>query len=101
MNAFIIDNWQGLSAFALFIFMGWVVNKRINELVGKDHNGRTIIDRLERVEYQLFPNGGASIKDQIDRIEYSNNHNREQIKYIHGEIKIIRDLINILVEKSK
>lgn len=100
MNTFLVDNWQSLAAFALFLFTGWVVNKRINELVGKDHNGRTIIDRLERVEYQLFPNGGSSIKDQINRIEDSNHENREQIKYIHGEVKIIRNLINILIEKN-
>ena len=101
MNNFLVENWQSVSAFALFLFMGWVVNKRINELVGKDHNGRTIIDRLERVEHQLFPNGGSSIKDQITRIEDANHENRQQINYIHGEVKIIRDLINILVEKAK
>lgn len=101
MNTFIIENWQSISAFVLFLVTGWVVNKRINELVGKDNNGRTIIDRLERVEYQLFPNGGTSIKDQITRIENTNQDNREQIKFLQGELKVIRDLINILVEKNK
>lgn len=98
MNTFIIENWQSVSAFVLFLITGWVVNKRINELVGKDTNGRTIIDRLERVEYQLFPNGGTSIKDQITRIEDINADNREQIKFLQGELKVIRDLINILVK---
>jgi hypothetical protein len=45
-----------------------VVN-RIDSALGVDREGRTLSDRLSRVEHQLFPNGGSSLTDKINRME--------------------------------
>jgi hypothetical protein len=45
-----------------------VVN-RIDAALGVDRDGRTVSDRLGRVEHQLFPNGGSSLTDKINRME--------------------------------
>jgi hypothetical protein len=45
-----------------------VVN-RIDSALGVDREGRTLSDRLARVEHQLFPNGGSSLTDKMNRVE--------------------------------
>jgi len=42
---------------------------RIDAAIGVDEKGRTISDRMDRVEYQLWENGGESLKDQVNKIE--------------------------------
>lgn len=42
---------------------------RIDAALGVDKEGRTVSDRLARVEHQLFPNGGSSLTDKINRME--------------------------------
>lgn len=42
---------------------------RIDSTLGVDKEGRTVSDRLGRVEHQLFPNGGSSLTDKINRME--------------------------------
>ena len=38
---------------------------RIEATLGTDDKGRTIIDRLDTVEKQVFPNGGSSLADKV------------------------------------
>jgi len=45
-----------------------VVN-RIGEALGTDSAGRSISDRLNRVEHQLWENGGTSLADRVNNIE--------------------------------
>ena len=47
----------------------YLVAKRIEGAIGVDKDGRTISERLDRVEHQLFPNGGSSLTDKINRME--------------------------------
>jgi len=42
---------------------------RIGESIGVDKNGRTIAERLDRVEHQLWENGGSSLADRVNTIE--------------------------------
>lgn len=42
---------------------------RITHAVGADKNGRTVVERLERVEHQLWENGGSSLADRVNSIE--------------------------------
>jgi hypothetical protein len=42
---------------------------RIGAAIGLDKEGRTISDRLSRVEHQLWPNGGNSLADRVAKIE--------------------------------
>ena len=43
--------------------------RRIGDAIGVDKNGRTIAERLDRVEHQLWENGGSSLADRVNRIE--------------------------------
>jgi hypothetical protein len=43
--------------------------RRIGDAIGVDKNGRTIADRLDRVEHQLWENGGSSLADRVNSIE--------------------------------
>jgi hypothetical protein len=43
--------------------------RKIEGAIGVDKNGRTISERLDRVEHQLWENGGASLADRVNRIE--------------------------------
>jgi hypothetical protein len=42
--------------------------RRIEKAIGEDSKGRSISDRLAKVEYQVFPNGGGSLSDQISEL---------------------------------
>lgn len=58
---------------ALGVIIGSVVAtyrlaRRIGEAIGVDEKGRTLSDRLDRVEHQLWPNGGSSLADQVKQI---------------------------------
>jgi hypothetical protein len=43
--------------------------RRIGDAIGVDKSGRTISERLERVEHQLWENGGSSLADRVNVIE--------------------------------
>jgi hypothetical protein len=43
--------------------------RRIGDAIGVDKNGRTIAERLDRVEHQLWENGGSSLADRVNTIE--------------------------------
>lgn len=45
------------------------VAKRIDDAIGLDKNGKTISERLDRVEHQLWENGGSSLADRVNTIE--------------------------------
>ena len=42
---------------------------RIGAALGTDSKGRTIAERLDRVEHQLWENGGSSLADRVNNIE--------------------------------
>ena len=42
------------------------VATKIEAVIGTDPDGKTIVDRMVRVEYQLWPNGGESLSDRVD-----------------------------------
>lgn len=59
----------GASVVAGVLFTLYKVVNRIDAAIGVDEKGRTISDRMDRVEYQLWENGGKSLKDQVNKIE--------------------------------
>ena len=61
------------------------VAKKINDAVGVDSQGRTISDRLDRVEHQLWENGGSSLADRVNNIE-------KHVVKVSTEIEFIKDL---------
>jgi hypothetical protein len=43
--------------------------RKIGDSIGVDSKGRTLSERLERVEHQLWENGGSSLADRVNIIE--------------------------------
>jgi len=76
------------------LFRLYRVAKRIDDALGLDSQGRTITDRLSRIEHQLFPNGGSSLVDKINQIAF------EQ-KAMKGELDAVKDIMAaVLKEKA-
>lgn len=61
------------------------IAKRIDDALGVDKDGRTVSDRLERVEHQLWENGGSSLADRVNNIE-------KHVVKVSTEIEFIKDL---------
>jgi hypothetical protein len=59
---------------------------RIGQALGVDNQGRTISDRLDRVEHQLWENGGSSLADRVNRIE-------THVARAAAETELIKDII--------
>jgi hypothetical protein len=51
------------------IFALYKLAKRIDAAIGTDSAGRTLSERLDRVEHQLWENGGSSLADRVNNIE--------------------------------
>jgi hypothetical protein len=43
--------------------------RKIEQAIGLDSKGRTLSERLDRVEHQLWENGGSSLADRVNIIE--------------------------------
>jgi len=82
-----------LTAIGIFAHRIYKIAKRIDGALGVDSEGRTISDRLQRVEHQLFPNGGSSLTDKINRIE----HEQRQMK---GEISAFKEILTLLLKRE-
>ena len=77
-----------------FMFSIYKIAKRVDQAIGVDAQGKTLSDRMSRVEHQLWENGGDSLKDQVNLIATS------QVE-IKAEMGIIKDLLIGTVEKPK
>jgi len=62
-----------------------IVN-RISQAIGVDSSGRTISDRLDRVEHQLWENGGSSLADRVNVIG-------DHVVKLSAETELIKDLV--------
>ena len=78
-----------ISAIGLFVLKIYKIAKRIDGALGVDKEGRTISDRLGRVEHQLFPNGGSSLTDKINRIERDQSALQSQIHSLQAMVVTI------------
>lgn len=59
---------------------------RMGEVLGVNKDGRTISDRLDRVEHQLWENGGSSLADRVNTIE-------THVVKMSAETELIKDII--------
>jgi len=59
--------------------------RKFDDLIGTDRTGRTLSERLERVEHQLWENGGTSLADRVNNIEM-------HVLKVSTEIEIIKDI---------
>ena len=58
------------------------ISKRLEGAIGTDTKGRTISERLDRVEHQLWENGGTSLADRVNRIGACSIETSTEVKFI-------------------
>ena len=75
------------------LYKVYKVAKRIDDALGLDSEGRTINERLGRIEHQLFPNGGSSLTDKINQIAF------EQ-RAMKGELDAVKDIVAAVLKEK-
>ena len=83
-----------ITTISIFMYRVYKIARRIDDALGVDSEGRTISDRLSRVEHQLFPNGGSSLTDKINRIEF------EQ-KAMQGKLDALETVIQSVLKEGR
>ena len=83
-----------ITAIGSFFFAMYKVAKRIDDAIGTDENGRTLSDRMGKVEYQLWPNDGGALADKVNRVEKNTEGNST-------ELKIIKELVMLMVQSHQ
>lgn len=68
------------------------VAHRIDAALGVDSQGRTVADRISRIEHQVYANSGSSMFDRVAETE-------TRVGELTGEIRVVRDLLTELVER--
>jgi hypothetical protein len=58
------------------------VAKRLEDAIGTDSKGRTLAERLDRVEHQLWENGGSSLADRVNKIESCSIETATEVRFI-------------------
>lgn len=64
------------------IYKIYKVAHRLESAIGVDEKGRTMSDRMERVEYQLWENGGESMKDKVNDAALLAKETSTEVKFI-------------------
>jgi len=82
-----------ISALCIFMYSVYKIAKRIDGSIGVDGEGRTLSERMDKVEYQLWPNGGQSMADRVNSIDRTNNQ-------MMTEVKIIKELVLGMIDTS-
>lgn len=82
------------TAIGSFFFAMYKVAKRIDGAIGTDDSGRTLSERMDKVEYQLWENGGSSLADKVNRVEKNTEGNST-------ELKIIKELVMLMVQSHQ
>ena len=72
----------GVSLLIGFLYSMYKIAKRVEMAIGVDEEGRTLSERMHKVEHQLWPNGGSSLADQVSKIEISNDTVRRTFETI-------------------
>lgn len=83
-----------ISALCIFLYSVYKIAKRIDAAIGVDGEGRTLSDRMDKVEYQLWPNGGQSMADRVNSIDKTNNQ-------MMTEVKIIKELVLGMIDTTQ
>lgn len=84
----------GITTITAALVAVYRIARRLDDAVGKDSQGRTISDRLERVEHQLWENGGSSLADRVNRIEHVSEKT-------HTETVMVKEILVAMVSAKK
>ena len=93
------ETWQMLTIIGFALSVGYAMARRFEGLLGKNKKGDTVVERLEKIERQIMPNGGSSMSDKIDYIRRDQNRMKQQVSEISGELKVIKDIVTVIVDK--
>ena len=93
------ETWQVLLIVAGALFTGYKVAGRVEGIFGKDKKGNTMLERLEKIERQLTPNGGSSMSDKIDYIRRDQNKMKNELAQISGELEVIKEIVVNNIDK--
>jgi hypothetical protein len=93
------ETWQMLTVVVIALTTGYAVARRFEGIFGKNKKGDTLVERLEKIERQIMPNGGSSMSDKIDYIRRDQNKMKQQVSEISGELKVIKDIVTVIVDK--
>lgn len=83
-----------ISALCVFLYSVYKIAKRIDAAIGVDEEGRTLSNRMDKVEYQLWPNGGQSLADRVNSIDKTNNQ-------MMTEVQIIKELVLGMIDTNQ
>ena len=83
-----------ISALCIFLYSVYKIAKRIDAAIGVDEEGRTLSNRMDKVEYQLWPNGGQSLADRVNSIDKTNNQ-------MMTEVQIIKELVLGMIDTNQ
>jgi len=95
----IAETWQVLAVIGVALSVGYATARKFEGLLSKNKKGDTVIERLEKIERQLTPNGGSSMSDKIDYIRRDQNKMKNELSQISGELEVIKDIVISIVEK--
>lgn len=84
----------GIGAFAMAMYK---VAKRIESAIGVDEKGRTLSERMDKVEYQLWENGGSSLADRVNRVDANSKESAAEVRIIKSEVTFIKDVMLQLI----
>lgn len=83
-----------ITAVGSFFYAMFRIAKRIDAAIGVDSQGRTLSERMDKVEYQLWPNNGSSLADKVDKVEKNTTENST-------ELRIIKELVMVMVQSHQ
>ena len=97
--ATLAETWQMLTVIVIALSAGYAIARRFEGILGKNKKGDTLVERLEKIERQLLPNGGSSMSDKIDYIRRDQNKMKNELSQISGELEVIKGIVTVIVDK--
>ena len=93
------ETWQMLAVIGIALSIGYATARKFEGLLSKNKKGDTVVERLEKIERHIMPNGGSSMSDKIDYIRRDQNKMKNELSQISGELEVIKGIVTVIVDK--
>ena len=93
------ETWQTLVVIGVALSIGYATARKFEGLLGKNKKGDTVVERLEKIERHIIPNGGSSMSDKIDYIRRDQNKMKNELSQISGELEVIKGIVTAIIDK--
>lgn len=80
-----LQYWEFITVMVTVWLFGYGMARKLEVVFKKDRKGRTLAERLDRIEHQLYPNGGTSMADAV-------NQTQLEVKEIHAKLELLSDI---------